>query len=387
MTRRWDMSIGQRLYAGSGVIAVLIAILSVMMIVSVTRVRELQREQAEVFAPRAAAAAELEIAIYQQAVAFRNYVITLAPSELEEFRRAEQQVDLQMRSLASFPKGNEGQALFDDMVPIASELRRAFESFLVLARAGADRDTLRQSEREIAAIRNRLLDGVRRFETLKSSQNEAATQEISAAIATLRNTVIIVTLLMIVALSVKSVIVGRSVREPAAKLVAAAESLRAGDFEPALELEKDRSPAGAFRDELREAASIFGRMAAALQRREERLAAHARLSEVLSSSLNPSDVASAALNEVRGYSAAEVGVVYLNDEGSRLRPVATAALDDGAAVLAVGEGVPGQAARERKTIVIRDLPPDTSLRLRLGIDQLPPTCVVASPMLIEERLV
>jgi two-component system, sensor histidine kinase len=386
MMKRRDMSIGQRLFTGSGVIAILILILSAVMVLSVSRVKELQREQSEVFAPRAAAAAALEISIYQQAVAFRNYVITRAPSELAEFRRTEQQVEVQMRSITSFPNGEEDAALFSEMLPLVNEHRAKFDSFLALVSAGAESAALRDSEREVAAIRNQLLDRVRRYETLKASQNQAASRGISAAIGTLRNTVMVVTLLMIVALVVKSVSVGRAVRDPAAKLMAAAESLRAGQFGPALELEREQSPDGAFRDELREAGHLFGRMAVALKRREERLAAHARLSGVLSSSLHPSDVASAGLREVSGYSAAEVGVIYLN-EGNSLRPVATAAMDDGAAVLALGEGIPGQAARERRTIVVRDLPPDTSLRLRLGIDQLPPKSVVASPLLIEERLV
>jgi two-component system, sensor histidine kinase len=387
--KRRDLSIGQRMMAGSAIVALLVVGLGVAMALSVSRINALQREQIAVIAPRAAAAEELKTSLYRQAVAFRNYVITSSPEHLQAFRRSEAEVDRRIERIASLPAEGNGQSLFAEVQPVVAEHRQAFDAFLTLSRAGADPETLRRAEADITAYRGALLEKVHLYAALQAQSRDDAAKLIAVAIADLRAALIVVTLLIFVALFVKSFLLGRSVREPAASLMAAAEAMRAGSFDAAIALRDDRPEhRRGFRDELREAARIFGRMAATLESREARLGAYSRLSAGLGTSLDPREVANHAVREVSEHVGAEIAAVYLADtSGATLLPLATFALDGEPEVLSIGEGIPGQAAADRATRVVRDIPFDTPFRVRLGFDQVPPRCVVATPMMLKDRVV
>lgn len=371
------------------VVVVLIAMLGAVVGMAVSRVSELRREKLQVIAPRANAAYELERAVYQQAIVFRNYALTMSPADLETFRHSVEQLSVKMQQVAALQKSQEGQSLFEEIVPIHADHQRSFEVFLSLARAGADRDALRNQEATISSYRTRLLEKVHAFASVQGQQIEAADRAIDRAVGTVRITVIVLTLLLLAASVVTSWIVSRSVRRPAVALADAAEALRRGSYEPALSLHQNVAGQGApFRDEVREAAHVFGRMAGTLKGREERLAAHSRLSAVLSTSLDPAEVATRGLREVTSYVGAEVGAIYLTDDSSSiLRVLATVALDPKMPALAVGDGIPGQAVADRRTVVIRGIPGETPFRVKLGFDDLPPRTVVASPMLLKDRVV
>jgi two-component system, sensor histidine kinase len=387
--KRRDLSIGQRMMAGSAIVALLIVGLGVAMAVSISRINALQREQIAVVAPRAAAAEELKTSLYRQAVAFRNYVITSTPEHLDAFRRSEQEVDWRIERVAVLAAEGNGLSLFEEIGPIVDSHRRAFDEFLTQSRAGADPQTLRNAEANAAEYRGALLEKMQSYAALQAQARDDAAKSIAEAISELRLAVVVVTLLIFTALFVNSFLVGRSVREPAAGLMAAAEAIRGGRYDAAIALQADEGQQrGSFRDELRETAHLFGRMAATLESRESRLESYSRLSAVLGTSLDPREVASHALHEVSAHVGAEIAAVYLTDtSGATLLPLASIALDGEPEVLSVGEGIPGQAAADRATRVVRDIPPDTPFRVRLGFDQVPPRCVVATPMTLKDRVV
>src|SRR6185436_56718 len=105
------------------------------------------------------------------------------------------------------------------------------------------------------------------------------------------------------------------------------------------------------------------------------------------SSLAKEGVAEAALRAVCDHVNAEVGAFYWVDDHSEvLRPIALRALDGGAASLAVGEGIPGRAAMELRTVVAADIPPDSPFSVKLGIDAAPPRTVVAVPVQFQGAL-
>ncbi|HSN68897.1 MAG TPA: ATP-binding protein, partial [Thermoanaerobaculia bacterium] len=55
--------------------------------------------------------------------------------------------------------------------------------------------------------------------------------------------------------------------------------------------------------------------------------------------------------------------------------------------VASGAGIPGHAAADRRTLVVRDIPSDTPFRIGLGFAVPPPRFLVASPMIVEDRVV
>lgn len=388
---RLDLSVGQRLAIGFVVIALLILTLGGIVLVSVSRITELRRVQNEVITPREKAAGDLESAIYQQAIAFRNYAITNSPADLQAFRLAQENLADRMERIAALPKTSAGETLFAEIVPLMAAHQQFFESFFKLAREAGDREVMRREEARISENRKRLLQRVDAFANLQTKQSEDSAQVITDAVAVLQNTLIVITILILVASMLTTWIVARSVREPAIAIVAAAEAIREGDFAAAVALENPggdqprRHPA---RDELREAARVFGRMASALKRREDRLSAHSQLSAVLGTSLDPRQVATEALREISKHVGAEVGAVYLSDgDAPELRVLTTIALDGELPGVPFGSGVPGEAAAGRRTICVRDIPADTPFAVRLGFDALPPRCVVASPMIVNDRVV
>jgi two-component system, sensor histidine kinase len=388
---RPDLSVTQRLLTGSAVIAVLIALMGVIVAISLSRIAALRHQQSEVVAPRARAAVELESAILEQAIAFRNYAISGAPSELEAFRRAADEVTQLVERLAAYPKSPEGEVIFRQIVPLVREHQGSFEEYLAIARAGGDRETLRGQEAHISAHRTEVLERVGSFSDIQALRRETADRKITAAIANVRATVIAVTVLILLASFLTSWLVMRSVRGPAIRIIGAADAMRRGEYAPAIALEETGRSSDPthppFRDELREAAHIFGRMAATLEAREKRLSAHSRLGAALGSTLDLRQLATLALDEITAYSGGEAGVVYLlDDDGRTLRAVATRALDGEAGELSLGSGIPGQAAADRRPVVVRDIPPDAPFRLRFGLDELPPSCIAAVPITLGERV-
>lgn len=390
--KRLDLSVGQKLTIGSLVVAILIAALGAVLVTSVSRVSDLRRQKFEVIAPRVEIAQALERALYRQAVALRNYGISRSAADLEIFRRSVQEVAASLDRVRTLPKSNDSTALVSAITPVIDEHRRSFDRLLSLLATNADITALRQQEVVISAHRDRALAITGEFARLQTEQIDAADRAIDGALDDLRRTVTLVTVLILAASVVTAFLVSHSVSRPANGLVAAADALRAGDFAPALSLRAgpDDRPAGErerpFHDELREASHVFGRMAETLQLREGRLAAHARLSAVLSTSLDTREVASCALREIAAHLGAEVGAVYLSD-GELLHPVASIATAAEPATLRLGEGLPGQAAADRRTLSIRDIPPDTPFNLRLGIDTVPPRTVLAAPMVVKDSVI
>ncbi len=80
-----------------------------------------------------------------------------------------------------------------------------------------------------------------------------------------------------------------------------------------------------------------------------------------------------------------VGIVYWTNDGKILVPVAHYATAEVAPV-AIGEGIPGQAAQERQAIYIERLPPRAEFQVKLGYDAAPPSVIAALPLVVGDAL-
>ncbi|MFS8607476.1 MAG: GAF domain-containing protein, partial [Gammaproteobacteria bacterium] len=69
-----------------------------------------------------------------------------------------------------------------------------------------------------------------------------------------------------------------------------------------------------------------------------------------------------------------------------LRPIATHGLTVDPIEIASGDGIPGQAARERATVLLEKIPPDSPFRVKLGWDQAPARSVAAVPLVFRDTL-
>jgi signal transduction histidine kinase len=392
--RRLDLSVGQRLIAGTAIVGILVATLGSILFASVSRVRALRKEKVEVLAPRSRAASNLEKAIYQQAVAFRNYALTRSPENLEQFRIAQKTVAQQIGRIASLTDAPARDEFLRNLAPVVARHQRSFETMLGMIDRNADRERLRVAEAETSRHRNHLLDHIRTYGVQQAEKSDAADRAVTAAIEDLRLSLIVVTLLILTASIVTTWLVSASVRKPAVKLIAAADALREGDFSPSLALTSPVDGADAtssrarFHDELKEASVAFGQMARTLQKREDRLAADTRLAGVLGTTLDPALLAQRALRAIGEHVDAAIGAVYLHDAHEPLlRSLATIALEGELEPLPVGTGIPGEAAASRRTMILRGLPPENPFLIRLGFGTAPPRCIAAVPLTIETKVV
>lgn len=388
MRRAIGSSVGQRLAMGCLAIVALIGVLAGVTTSQLRQVRSLQRRAAELIVPRAIAADALEAGIQAQGLAVRGYALTRDARHREQYDAAQARVAHALSELAWLPKDADGEAVFARVPPLVESHHRASERLVALAEAGRDAGELDAAERRLTEARRELLDRLREFAALQTAKVRQTQDAIARATSTLLAVLALVAALVVAAAALTTWLVARSVRRPATRLAAAARALGTGDYGPALAL---LDPAGAaaprYRDEIRQAAGVFGRMAAVLCRREARLAAQARIAGVLTGSLEVPRLAGDALRETAAHAGAEVAAVYLYDEEDHLlRPLATHGLE-GLPSLRPGEGVPGQAAADRRTYVVRDIPADTPFAVRLGFDEVPPRCLIVTPLCARDRLV
>jgi signal transduction histidine kinase/CHASE3 domain sensor protein len=385
--KRFDLTVSQRLSVAATAIAILIAIVVAAVALAAARVASLQNEQNTLVAPRLEAMHQFEASIFRQSVAFRNYIVSRNPDDLETFTRQRLEVAHRLDRLEALPNSAAATALLAKIRPAVTDHQKSFDHFLSIMQRGADPFALRHEELATSRHRIKVLAALEAYGAYLQRRSRTLSSEIEEATSRLLWIVLLIAPIVIAASYLGIYFTSRSVRAGAVRLVSAATAMGEGSFGPALAL-REPGRIEPFRDELRETAHVFGGVAAALEAREKRLAAHASLSAALGSTLDADEIAAHALRELTAFTGAEIGAVYQADaEGTTLSPIAEAALHAMLAPLAFGEGIPGLAARDRRTVTLHDIPADSPFRLRLGFDELPPRAVAAAPMIVNERVV
>ncbi|MCO5171049.1 MAG: ATP-binding protein [Planctomycetes bacterium] len=380
--RRRDLSVGERLGLGFGVAAALLVTLGGVTLVALERKASLNAAEAAAVAS-AEAVNRAERATLRRGIAARAYALTPDAAQLTAYREVEAGAARARAALAPPPDDPAGAALVARALAGLDGFAREAEAFVALVGEGVDRTALRERERALAAARDVALG---ELDALGYHLDERV-HEVRGRVAAARRDLqlqVPATLLGVVALlAVTALVTIRGVRGPVGDLVAAADDLAAGDHAAAVAL-GGREPG---RSELGRLAAAFGQMAVTLRAREARLAANARLAAGLAATLDVQRLCDEALATLVAHVQAELGAVYLvTPEGDALRRCAAFALDGRSdEALALGEGVPGQAARSNATVHVRDLPPDAPFKARFGFDALPPRALVAAPMTVRER--
>jgi PAS domain S-box-containing protein len=382
MKRRVDLSIGQRLALGFGLAGALLALLVGMSLFLTAQIAAGRQRLSEVVAPRAAAADRLEAEIFYMSIAARNYVLMPEPRRLLAYERGVRQVRVALQTLGGLPKEPDGLEMFARLPQLAEKYELASKTMVESARLQRDVQAL---EPEMARAREELLAGVREYAVLQQRKMEQTRAHITDAVRSLNRAVLGLGAIVFVMLAITGWLTTQAVRQPALALVATARRLAKGDFAPAVELLEAAAGDEPRRDELAELGLSFGRMAADLQMREQRLRASAKLSAALAASLDVGRLCDAGLQSIVSHLDVEVGALYLMDQGSMLRRRFAIGLPSGEEeTLTLGEGVPGRAAQSRRTVTTNEIPADSPFTIRLGVDSLPPRTVAAVPMVLQD---
>lgn len=172
----------------------------------------------------------------------------------------------------------------------------------------------------------------------------------------------------------------RSITNPVRLLKEGTQKMMTGKFE---EIELNRS------DELGQLASDFNKMSVMLGNNYIRLNAYSELVTALNSHVDIQDVEINSLNLVCHHAGANIGALYLMDKKSDLLELSAgyALRKDGLSRrYAIGEGIPGQCAKELRTLEISDLSGESEFHLDTGLVEVAPRHTLAVPILFREHL-
>lgn len=365
MTAASNWSIAQRLSAGFGL---LILILSAFVALITWQLAQNDRasETLDTMIVNGQQIEEFERSVFLLAVSTRDFLRDSTREQLAVFEAAEQRLNRAMRAL---------------------EPRASAQELVLLGGQYASLSRQAVTQREVASadlvqLRQNILAHAQPITTQHDAEVEAALERMRANRETARVVLIIgVAASGLLFLGV-GILTTRSVTIPARELVGVAEALRNGDWRPALQLDReDPTPDKSSANEIAQIGRAFGSAATELELREQRLAAHAAIANASGASLDKTHIAEAVLRTVLQHVHAEVGAFFIEGtETDTLVPVASQCVMGKLMPVRLGEGLVGQCAQDRQTVVWRDIPPLSAFSVGIGYDQAPPRSVAATPL-------
>jgi signal transduction histidine kinase/ActR/RegA family two-component response regulator/HAMP domain-containing protein len=374
MKKPLDLSLGQRLALGFGLLALILALLAGLVLRWNGESAAAQRAYLERIAPLGDGVVDLERSLLYVAIAARSQRLIPQGSGRQAFDAADGLANASLANVEGLARASGLEDPFRRTEP--QVLRYLAEARRFVEIATPDGPT----EDSLSRQRERALAGVRELSRRADERSRAAVAAMTAARDKVSRGLAAGGLLALALLALFAALLARSILRPTRELLGAAAALEAGDWQPALRFAAElRAPA--VRDELARLGRAFGAAALALESREQRLEAEGQVARAVTASLERQEIAALALGRILPYAGAEVGAVYGWD-GRRgtLEPVAGHALSGPLPALRLGEGIPGRAAEQRRPLVVADIPPDTPFRVQLGLAEAPPKSVAAIPV-------
>jgi signal transduction histidine kinase/ActR/RegA family two-component response regulator len=381
-----DLTIGQKLAVGFGLyLALLAAVLGAFFAWHSAGARA-QDEYAGRIAPLRDSLHTAERRIYAVAITARSAVIQPTPERSADFERSVAAARSAIDALGAQMNIADGSAAHLRIRELAGHY---LEDAAELVASAHDDVAGPVDETRMVRARSHLLTAMQDYAHVQSDAATAALAAMAAMRAQTTRGLIALSLFTGMLVVVLGWFTSRSIARPTKVLLDTVAALEEGDWKPALALAPARDAHGAapVRNEMRRLSAAFGNAAAALEAREQRLRADGSVARAIASHLDRRALAGQVLDNVVRHLRAEVGVLYSLEAGtSRLVPLACHALGDSLPSLEIGEGIPGQAARSRRIVVVDDVPADCGLQVRLGYDQALPTSIVAVPLLFRDEL-
>ncbi len=268
-----DLSVGAWLAIGFGAAVLLLAGTSGLSAALIDRVARAERLQAEVLAPRAAAATSLEEALLRLGLAARTYALTRDPRHRAAYDDAVRSVGAAQERVAAGgapdPQGGRAEAL--ELVAPYRDAADAFVAMAARAPPPPGSPELRDAEVALTERRESALARLSGYVARQEAASRAATAEILDLQARARSAIAGAALAVLALIAATSLLVARRIRGPALELVEATRRLAAGDHAGAAALASPGSGVSARRNELRRLGEAFGRMALDVESRERQI--------------------------------------------------------------------------------------------------------------------
>lgn len=383
-----DISIGQRLALSFGLLLLMLAVFVGVVSNWNARSANAQDALAQRIIPLEEQAALLERALLQVGVGVRAHILTPSDDVQQAYRRAETRARLALQHLGELPKNADLEARYSD---VASRVDAYLDHAGRIVERSSTQPIGAFEERRLTDMRGAAADEVNTFGALLDGQLHAGLSAMASARDNATQGLWMASVFIALFFGLVGHFTARSIRRPTQRLLHVATALEAGDWRPALVWAPPRNGAKRApvtgRNEIVRLGRAFSAAAAALEGREQRMQADARVAAATAASLEKEKVAEAALAGIVDHIGAEVGAVYWCERNTQmLHPIARHALNGQAVAVPIGEGVPGQAAKERRAVVARDIPRDSPFSVKLGYDQAPPKAVAAVPVSFGDEL-
>lgn len=142
------------------------------------------------------------------------------------------------------------------------------------------------------------------------------------------------------------------------------------------------------KDEFEDLGKGFNRMADAICEQQDRAEKYNSLAKLLIATLNPRELLRNALDKMLDLTGSKLGVIYLmNEEGGTLEPFVTQGVDiSSLQALKSGEGIPGRAAQELRSVVLGHVPEKCHIQMNVGFSIALPNEVAAYPLMYKEKV-
>lgn len=376
-----DWTIARRLGVGFAIIAIVLIVL----LAAVWRWNEqsarAQAEYTQRVAPFGQATQDLDRRVLGLAIGVRSYLLSPGPEALQRFQANVEAVASGLERVTALTTDAEDAAIARELAPQV----RAYvgDASRLVSEVGMGASQIEGRERALTEVRGTVEATLTRLAQRYDVRTTAAIAEMELARTRSARGMVVAAALSLLMLCIVAFATVRAISQPARDLVGAAAALEQGDPLPALAL-RDETLArhgGEPQSEMPRLALSFASAAKAIDRRESRLRADGAVAVAAGSSLVETDVATAALAVVCDHVRAQVGVMYsVSEDGVHLMPVATHGVDARLTPVATGEGIPGRAARDRKTVTVRDLAADTVYLVKCGFAEASPRTIVATPL-------
>ncbi|MBU0493834.1 MAG: response regulator [Chloroflexi bacterium] len=185
-------------------------------------------------------------------------------------------------------------------------------------------------------------------------------------------------------------LISRSIAAGLSNMVTVADAIAAGDLETVIAIKSQ--------DEVGQLAAAVTKMQAALRQAGAATAAQdwlktgiARLNDVMRGELDVATLSSGVLLEIATYLDAQIGALYLLQEGAGepvlalLSSYAYTKRKNLSNRFRAGEGLVGQAALEKHQILVRNVPEDY-IKVTSGLGEASPQFIAVTPFLYEDRV-
>jgi signal transduction histidine kinase/CheY-like chemotaxis protein/HAMP domain-containing protein len=196
----------------------------------------------------------------------------------------------------------------------------------------------------------------------------------------LKTYVIVVNFLLAIFAIALGFVLTRSLTNPIQMLKEGTKGIMEGNFTPII---LRRS------DELGDLAIDFNKMSVMLGNNYTRLQAYSELVTMLNSQEDLSDIETKSLDLLCYHSNSAIGALYLfDDDNDAMELVAGHGLKSSTMkkVFKIGEGLPGECAKERKPIELFDISSEGGYTVDTGLVELIPRNIIASPIFLQERV-